>query len=96
MIRYQAKTVADALLDELLRRRRPPLCRGSSSATTAARTLWTPDAAFALLDTVLSLPLDRVSPEDLHAADRLLPPGGWSTVRPAPEGRRRCGCSATC
>ena len=65
MIRYQAKTAADALLmncsdadaprfaGELFRHyRRPELVDA--------------DAAFALLDTVLSLPLDRVSAEDLH------------------------------
>ena len=65
MIRYQAKTAVDALLmncsdadaprfaRELFRHyRRPELVDA--------------DAAFALLDTVLSLPLDRVSPEDLH------------------------------
>lgn len=63
MIRYQAKTAADALLmncsdadaprfaGELFRHyRRPELVDA--------------DAAFALLDTVLSLPLDRVSAED--------------------------------
>ena len=65
MIRYQAKTAADALLmncsdadaprfaGELFRHyRRPELVEA--------------DAAFALLDTVLSLPLERVSGEDLH------------------------------
>ena len=65
MIRYQAKTAVDALLmncsdadaprfaRELFRHyRRPELVDA--------------DAAFALLDTVLSLPLGRVSPEDLH------------------------------
>ena len=65
MIRYQAKTAVDALLmncsdadaprfaRELFRHyRRPELVDA--------------DAAFALLDTVLSLPLDRVSPEDLY------------------------------
>ena len=65
MIRYQAKTAVDDLLmncsdadaprfaRELFRHyRRPELVDA--------------DAAFALLDTVLSLPLDRVSPEDLH------------------------------
>ena len=65
MIRYQAKTAADALLmncsdadaprfaGELFRHyRRPELVDA--------------DAAFALLDTVLSLPLERVSGEDLH------------------------------
>ena len=65
MIRYQAKTAADALLmncsdadaprfaGELFRHyRRPELADA--------------DAAFALLDTVLSLPLDRVSAEDMH------------------------------
>ena len=65
MIRYQAKTAADALLmncsdadaprfaGELFRHyRRPELVEA--------------DAAFALLDTVLSLPLERVSGENLH------------------------------
>ena len=65
MIRYQAKTAADALLmncsdadaprfaGELFRHyRRPELVEA--------------DAAFALLDTVLGLPLERVSGEDLH------------------------------
>ena len=65
MIRYQAKTAVDALLmncsdadaprfaGELFRHyRRPELVEA--------------DAAFALLDTVLSLPLERVSGEDLH------------------------------
>ena len=45
------------------------------------------DAAFALLDTVLSLPLDRVSAEDLHVLTgffRLVAGRG----RPASEGRR--------
>ena len=69
MIRYQAKTAVDALLmncssgdarrfsDELFRRYRDP-------AQVDA------DAAFALLDTVLSLPLDRVSPQDLTLLTR--------------------------
>ena len=66
MIRYQAKTVVDALLGgcsdgdaprfagELFRQYRSP-----------AET--DPDAAFALLDTVLNLPLKRVAAADCHA-----------------------------
>lgn len=63
MIRYQAKTVADALLEE---------CSDADAPRFAAELFRhyhdpasvEPDAAFALLDTVLNLPMNRVSPAD--------------------------------
>jgi len=64
MIRYQAKTVVDALLE----------ASSKSDVSRFAGELFRhyqkpeetdPDAAFALLDAVLNLPLNRVLPEDL-------------------------------
>lgn len=64
MIRYQAKTAVDALLDA---------CSEADAPRFAAALFGhyripaqaDPDAAFALLDTVLNLPLGRVEREDL-------------------------------
>ncbi len=65
MIRYQAKTVVDALLEN---------CSDDDAPRFAAELFChyhapdkvEPDAAFALLDTVLNLPVQRVAREDLR------------------------------
>lgn len=67
MIRYQAKTVADALLEE---------CSDADAPRFAAELFRhyhdpasvEPDAAFALLDTVLNLPMNRGQPGGPDAA----------------------------
>ena len=62
MIRYQAKTVADALLMNCSKEDAPRFA-GELFRHYQHPENTDPDAAFALLDAVLSLPLDRV-PED--------------------------------
>ena len=49
-----------------------------------------PDAAFALLDTVLNLPMNRVSPADQTLLVEFATLVARSTVRP-PRRQRRCG-----
>ena len=65
MIRYQAKTAADALLMNCSDADAPRFA-GELFRHYRRSELVEADAAFALLDTVLSLPLERVSGEDLH------------------------------
>jgi len=63
MIRYQAKTVVDALLENCSDADAPRFASELFRHYRQPETV-EPDAAFALLDTVLNLPMNRVSPED--------------------------------
>lgn len=63
MIRYQAKTVADALLESCSAADLPRFAELLFRHYRAPRAV-DPDAAFALLDTVLNVPLERMPPQD--------------------------------
>ncbi|MDO4314748.1 MAG: cytidyltransferase-related domain protein [Oscillospiraceae bacterium] len=63
MIRYQAKTVADALLENCSAGDLPRFAELLFRHYRAPKAV-EPDAAFALLDTVLNVPLERMSPDD--------------------------------
>lgn len=63
MIRYQAKTVADALLESCSAADLPRFAELLFRYYRAPQAV-DPDAAFALLDTVLNVPVERMSPDD--------------------------------